>query len=337
MRRCWIVCLSFVLFAIPFFAWADEADDWGTIPEPEDQPGYDGSGEDDEGDREIRNDYPDSPTVPVPFPRTRFYFQVNSASYSGREYVTDANGNLVTDQDGYLEYNDRSVAPVVLNPGASIALLDDKLGLQFDLGLSINQGDAPSPVTMAHFGLGVSYVAYESGSMIVMVGLYNKLGNDSMESFFSPDYLYMRPYATLGYRIWRFTLQPFLGLPKYFDTNEDNDPGTITCNMGTCTLTGKKESRFPNRIPNVLADDQYLGIDYGLPISLSIYKGTYFSLTPSGTYWLVPETLMYNYITPGIGYRQENFNAMFGIQFRLPPKHKDQETWQVVLNAGYAF
>ena len=338
MQRRLIVCLSLVLFILPLFnAFAEEADDWGTIPEPKDRPGDDGSSEDDEGSREIRNDYPDSPTVPVPFPRTRFYFQFNNEGYTGREYVDNGNGYLKTDENGYVIYSDRTVTRMILNPGASVALLDGKLGLQFNLGLSVNQGDAPSAVTMAHIGLGANYVVHESGSLVVLVGLDNELGNDSLETFMSADYFFMRPYATLGYRVWRFTFQPFVGLPKYFDTNSDNDPKALGSDMNGMFFRDKEEARFPNRVPNVLADDDYLGVDYGLPISLSIYKGMYVSVTPSGTLWLIPETLMYNFITPGVGYRSDNFNTMVGVQFQLPPKHDDQETWRLVVNAGVSF
>ncbi len=254
--------------------------------------------EDDEG--YSKNDYPETLSGPRLFHYTSFRFNVGTLFISGQT---------------------QDVQIIELSPGATVGILPE-LSLDFDIEMDIITGDK-SGFTFASFGTGVNYTFYNVRPVILTTGIHFRLINQSLENVAGADVFYMRPYLASGIEAWRFYFSPYLGVPIYIDTNNDND-----------------QTLFAKRKPDYFLDDDPFGLDYGIPISFLVYGGFYLTVEPSAVTWFQPDLETYIYVTPGVFYRMGMFQAGLGVRIRVYPdtdNNLGEERWAIVINAGVSF
>jgi len=266
-----------------------------------------------DGDQQkvTKNDVPPALTGPTPFPRTTIGLGL-----------------------GYTQLDDGITALDIIGLGlaGSFEVIPYRLSIMADLSMNIVTGDR-SQFTFGHFGLGAQYTFYNDSPIVMAAGMNVRLLNTALNKVYSPDVFFMRPYYTLGIHVWRFSISPYVGVPIYADTNEDDD-----------------DDKYPDRWPYYAMDKNPFGLDYGIPIALLLAGGFYLTVEPSGVSWLYPDTATYLFVTPGLLYKSGVFTMGLGIRFRVYPETVNtyglaadgsggtsNEFWSIVVSAGVSF
>lgn len=214
----------------------------------------------------------------------------------------------------------------------SYAILPNKLSIGADLSMQIIAGDR-SDFAFGHFGLSSTYTFYNQAPVFVSAGLGLKLLNQSLSSTFSPDVFYMRPFIVAGVNVWRVYITPYLGIPVYIDTNNDNDLPDTFCTRGAGHC-------YPERHPNYWQDDNPFGVDYGVPVAFGITNSFFLTVEPSGMTWLYPDHITTLWVTPGVMYRATPIILGAGVKFRVYTTNEnanEDDFWQVVFTASLVF
>lgn len=309
----------------------------------------------DEVDSEVFEDIQGIRTQPLPM--LDFSFGI------GLSYRSD-NQSLVFDETGVADTFE--IHEFQFLPRFSFAPVPGKLAVFGDLQMGILWGDSDSSFVMESFAFGGQYTFLNSSPFVLAAGLGMRFISQSYQDFFSMDVFHLRPYLTGGPVIdigaLMLCIIPYVGLPLYFDTSDENDPDFIDGRVRTTpgsqggpllvsysrvnsalrtatyiNASGEYDkndpSLPPNRRQNYFLDESPGGIDYGLPVILDLPLGLFGIVEVFGTTWLWPERDSWNYAGPTVGWAPGFFAVSLSWIFALD--HKDiQEDWS--FSVGFA-
>lgn len=217
-----------------------------------------------------------------------------------------------------------------LEPRFSVGFLK-RWRLSGDVGVSIMTGDETDFV-FDNFGLGVAYTVFNTYPVVITPGVYFKVINQSLQDTFSADVFYTRPYLATGIVVlpkWVY-LSPYVGVPMYFDINDDND--------NSQKLNPNPPKTNPRNLFATPGKAALIGVDYGIPLTVTIWGPWALTFEPSGVTWFADETDTILYVTPGIMMKGSRFQMGAGVKVRVYPGNwQDQERFNIIFNGGVTF